>query len=137
MSVVPRLFSHEPVLSWKMLRGFLKMGYARRQRRYDAGFNHMKNLCLVYFKLTPLCNLHCVMCGQRGDKGVLKGQTGIDEAKTIVSLERYKEIVDELAVRKPIAYLWGGEPFLCGAGVSQKRSCRHLRYTGVFGIPKA
>jgi radical SAM protein with 4Fe4S-binding SPASM domain len=95
-----------------MLRGFVKMGRTRRIPKQMAGFDHMKNLCLVYFKLTPLCNLRCVMCGQRGDRGVLKGQTGIDEAKTFVPLERYKEIVDELAARKPIVYLWGGEPFL-------------------------
>jgi radical SAM protein with 4Fe4S-binding SPASM domain len=95
-----------------MAYGFVKMARARLMPKRDYGVDHMKDLCLVYFKLTPLCNLRCVMCGQWGDKGVMKNGYPAEEAKKIVSLERYKEIVDELAPQRPIIYLWGGEPFL-------------------------
>ncbi|WP_059369627.1 radical SAM protein [Treponema endosymbiont of Eucomonympha sp.] len=111
-SVISTLFAKERALSYKMLRGFVRMWLAKYKPKRDYGYNHMKNLCLVYFKLTPLCNLRCVMCGQRGDKGMLTGQFAAREAKTVVPLARYKEIVDELAPRNPILYLWGGEPFL-------------------------
>jgi MoaA/NifB/PqqE/SkfB family radical SAM enzyme len=106
------LCANDPALAYKMFRGFCRMELTRKLPKHGYGYNHFKNLCLVYFKLTPLCNLHCVMCGQRGDKGVLTGKFAADEAKTIVSLERYKQLVDELAPQNPITYLWGGEPFL-------------------------
>jgi MoaA/NifB/PqqE/SkfB family radical SAM enzyme len=106
------LFTKELFLSVKMFRGFFKMARARLFPKHSYGFNHMNNLCLVYFKLTPLCNLRCVMCGQWGEKGVMKNGSPAEESKKIVSLERYKELVDELAPRNPIIYLWGGEPFL-------------------------
>ncbi len=112
ISVVPVLLRKAPKLSFKMLRGFIKMGLARCKPRHTYGYNHMKNFCLIYLKLTPLCNLHCRMCGQRGDKGVLKGEFAANEAKNIVPLDTYKKLVDEIAPSKPIWYLWGGEPFL-------------------------
>ncbi len=52
------------------------------------------------------------MCGQRGDKGVLKGEYAIEESKKIIPLERYKTLVDEITPGKPIFYMWGGEPFM-------------------------
>jgi radical SAM protein with 4Fe4S-binding SPASM domain len=79
-------------------------------RKLYRGFS--KKLSLIYFRITPLCNLKCVMCGQRGDKGVLKGEYAKEEAKKNVPLETYKRLVDEIAPDKPIFYMWGGEPFL-------------------------
>ena len=112
ISVVPKLFSKSPKLSMKMLRGFIKMGLTMCKKRHTYGYNHMKNFCLIYLKLTPVCNLRCVMCGQRGIKGVLKGEASVEASKTIVPLETYKKLGDELASVKPIYYIWGGEPFL-------------------------
>jgi radical SAM protein with 4Fe4S-binding SPASM domain len=107
------LFRRDPALSLKMLRGFLKMGCAWVRPKANYGCDHFKNLSLVYFKLTPLCNMHCVMCGQYGDKGIMKGKgAAAQAAKTIVPLERYKEIIDEIAPVTPVSYIWGGEPFL-------------------------
>jgi radical SAM protein with 4Fe4S-binding SPASM domain len=107
------LFAKEPGLSWKMLKSFIKLGCAKLRPKRNYGCNHFKNLALVYFKLTPLCNLRCKMCGQFGDKGVMNEKGVLAEAaKTIVPLERYKEIVDELAPHTPVSYIWGGEPFL-------------------------
>lgn len=79
-------------------------------RRYHESTS--KELGLVYFRITPMCNLRCVMCGQRGDKGVLKGKYAYEESKNIVPVERYIELVDEIAPRKPVFYMWGGEPFM-------------------------
>ena len=112
ISVVPRLFSKDVKLSLKMARGFARMGRTILMPKKDVGRDHMKDLCLMYIKLTPLCNLRCVMCGQRGDKGTLKGEFAANEAKSIVPLETYKKVIDEVAPKKPIFYLWGGEPFL-------------------------
>ncbi|MDR1785016.1 MAG: radical SAM protein [Spirochaetaceae bacterium] len=111
-SVVPLLFTKKFALARKMFRGFRRLWLARYLPKHDYGFNHLQRLGLVYFKLTPLCNLHCVMCGQRGVKGMLMGKFAADEARTILSFEDYKPVVDELARYRIITYLWGGEPFL-------------------------
>src|SRR5574344_624217 len=111
-SVLPKLLFLNPRLAYKMARGFFKMGLAKLKKKRSYGYDHMKDFCLIYMKLTPLCNLHCVMCGQRGDKGVLKGEFAANESKSIVPLNTYKKIVDELASKNPVYYLWGGEPFL-------------------------
>ncbi|MDR2483717.1 MAG: radical SAM protein [Treponema sp.] len=109
-SVVPMLLAKEPSLSAKMFLGFFKMGKARLFPKDDRHFNHMENLAVVYFKLTPACNLRCVMCGQYGKKGNMTNPG--QEIKTLVSLDQYKQIVDEIAPLRPVVYLWGGEPFL-------------------------
>jgi radical SAM protein with 4Fe4S-binding SPASM domain len=66
---------------------------------------------LVTFKITPLCNLECIMCGQNGIKGTLKPIIA-QEAKKIVPIERYKQLTDEVCKRTNVFYVWGGEPFL-------------------------
>jgi radical SAM protein with 4Fe4S-binding SPASM domain len=111
-SLVPLLFNRKLSLSAKAFRAYLKIEKARFLPKSGYRFNHMNNLSLVYFKLTPLCNLRCVMCGQWGDKGVMKNGHTAEEARAIVSLEKYKEIIDEIAPWRPITYIWGGEPFL-------------------------
>jgi MoaA/NifB/PqqE/SkfB family radical SAM enzyme len=112
IAVVPLLFTRKWSLSLKMLWGFIKMGKTRLLPKRDYHFDHMKNLCLVYFKLTALCNLRCVMCGQWGNQGVMKNCNIAEESKKVLSLEDYKRIVDEIAPYRPVIYIWGGEPFL-------------------------
>ncbi|GHV95386.1 radical SAM protein [Spirochaetia bacterium] len=111
ISVVPLLFSKEWGLSAKMFYGFLKMGKARFFPKRNYRYNHFKNLALVYFKLTPACNLRCVMCGQYGDKGIMK-DCAAEETKKILPLETWKKFIDEIAPQRPVTYIWGGEPFL-------------------------
>jgi MoaA/NifB/PqqE/SkfB family radical SAM enzyme len=111
ISVVPLLFSKAWGLSAKMLWGFLKMGKTRLFPKRDYKYNHFKNLALVYFKLTPACNLRCVMCGQYGDKGVMKDRAA-EEIKKVLPLETWKRFIDEIAPQRPVTYIWGGEPFL-------------------------
>lgn len=111
ISVVPMLLTRKLKLSAKMFWGFMKMGKARVFPKRNFNYNHFKNLALVYIKLTPVCNLHCVMCGQYGDKGVMK-DCAAEESKKILPLETWKKVVDEIAPQRPVMYLWGGEPFL-------------------------
>jgi radical SAM protein with 4Fe4S-binding SPASM domain len=51
------------------------------------------------------------MCGQYGDKGVMK-DCAAEENKKVLPLEMWKKFVDDVLPRKPTFYVWGGEPFL-------------------------
>jgi radical SAM protein with 4Fe4S-binding SPASM domain len=110
-SVVPLLLSKEWNLSAKMLYGFIKMRKTKIFPKHDYRYNHFNNLALVYFKLTPACNLRCVMCGQYGEKGIMKDHAA-EETKKILPLETWKKFIDEIAPQRPVIYIWGGEPFL-------------------------
>ncbi len=110
-SLVPKLLGESPGLALRFARTFAKQKKSVLvDRRLYGG--KTRELSLMYFRLTPLCNLRCVMCGQRGDKGVLKGAFAAAESKKIVPLETYKRLVDEVKRQRPTIYLWGGEPFL-------------------------
>jgi radical SAM protein with 4Fe4S-binding SPASM domain len=110
-SIVPKIIFQNPVMSYQIAKTFINsLKTDMIDRKLYRGFS--KKLSLIYFRITPLCNLKCIMCGQRGDKGVLKGEHAKREAKQIVPLETYKRLVDEIAPDRPIFYMWGGEPFL-------------------------
>jgi radical SAM protein with 4Fe4S-binding SPASM domain len=110
-ALVPKLLKADPGLALKLAKSFAAQKKAMQvDHRFYRGRTH--ELSLLYFRLTPLCNLRCVMCGQRGKKGVLKGAFAADESKKIVSLETYKRLVDEIKHKQPTIYLWDGEPFL-------------------------
>jgi radical SAM protein with 4Fe4S-binding SPASM domain len=110
-ALVPKLLKADPGLAFKLAKSFAAQKKAMQvDHRFYRGRTH--ELSLLYFRLTPLCNLRCVMCGQRGEKGVLKGAFAAEESKKIVSLETYKRLVDEIKHKQPTIYLWGGEPFL-------------------------
>lgn len=110
-SIIPRLLKENPAFAWRIVRAHVtQIKSLLIDRIFHPG--RTNEIALIYFRLTPLCNLRCVMCGQRGDKGVLKGSFAADESRKIVPLEDYKRLVDELKPKKPIVYLWGGEPFL-------------------------
>jgi radical SAM protein with 4Fe4S-binding SPASM domain len=110
-SLVPKLLREDPVLAAKLALSFAAQKKSMQvDHRFYSGRTH--ELSLLYFRLTPLCNLRCVMCGQRGEKGVLKGRFAAAESKKIVSLATYKRLVDEIRHKRPTIYLWGGEPFL-------------------------
>jgi radical SAM protein with 4Fe4S-binding SPASM domain len=51
------------------------------------------------------------MCGQYGDKGVMKDRAAEESQKTL-PLETWKGFIDEIAPQRPVTYIWGGEPFL-------------------------
>jgi len=110
-ALVPKLLRADPRLAARLALSFAA---GKKSMQVDHRFYNGKTheLSLLYFRLTPLCNLRCVMCGQRGEKGVLKGNFAAEEAKKIVPLETYKRLVDEIKHKRPTIYLWGGEPFL-------------------------
>ncbi len=100
-----------PDYVWPIAKMFAKKALAE-QIDYRRGSDRSKRLALVTFRITPLCNLSCVMCCQRGKTGVLKGKYALEESKKIVPIQRYKDLVDELKGVDPVFYVWGGEPFL-------------------------
>ncbi|WP_371805139.1 radical SAM protein [Candidatus Lokiarchaeum ossiferum] len=110
-SIIPKLLAKDTRLARYALYSFARQYKAKRiDRRLYRG--NAGKVALLYFRITPLCNLHCVMCGQRGDKGILKGKFALEEAKTIVPVQRYKELIDEIKGHHPALYFWGGEPFM-------------------------
>jgi len=111
ISVVPMIFKKSFSLSVKIFYGLWKIGMAGLFPKRDYGYDHFKKLALVYFKPTPACNLRCVMCGQYGDKGVMK-ECAAEETKKTIPLEVWKKFIDEIAPLKPVTYIWGGEPLL-------------------------
>jgi len=111
IGVVNMLFKKNFALAAKMFHGFWKIGMAWIFPKHNYGYNHFKKLALVYFKLTAACNLRCVMCGQYGDKGVMKDCIA-EETKKNLPLETWKKFIDEIAPQRPVTYVWGGEPFL-------------------------
>jgi len=111
ISVVPVLLKKDLGLASKVFSSFCKMGKINYLRRRDYGYDHMKNFALIYFKLTPACNLRCVMCGQYGEKGIMHHRAEEESQKTL-PLDAWKKLVDEVASYYPTSYLWGGEPFM-------------------------
>ncbi len=110
-SIIPKILFQNPGMSLQLAKSFVTKKKADIiDRKLYKGFS--KKLSLIYFRITPLCNLKCVMCGQKGDKGVLKGEYAKKESKKIISIERYKSLINEIASDKPVFYMWGGEPFL-------------------------
>ena len=83
ISIIPKLLKENPGFAWRIARAFI---IQLKSLLIDRVFHPGKTgeLALIYFRLTPLCNLRCVMCGQRGDKGVLKGAFAAEESKKIV-----------------------------------------------------
>ncbi len=110
-SVIYKLFKKNPVKALHLAQAFLSMEKAK-EIDYNNPEGKSNELPLITFKLTPLCNLRCVMCGQRGIAGTLKGDKAAEEAHKIVPMEKYMELVDEVAHKTQVFYVWGGEPFL-------------------------
>ncbi|MCL2237291.1 MAG: radical SAM protein, partial [Treponema sp.] len=110
-SMIPLLLSKNLTLGKRLASGLLRIGKAKCVPKRDYGFNHFKNLSLVYFKPTGACNLRCRTCGQYGAKGVMN-DIAAEENRKILPLDTWKGFIDQIAVQKPVIYVWGGEPFL-------------------------
>ena len=121
-------------------RGLQLAGFARRHlgrmgegRRAVMGHladpraDNLPMPTFVQLRVTNLCNLRCKMCGQWGDTGIFRAQSGANAtdgelerdriqeligAKRQLSLADYVRLLDELAPARPIISLFGGEPFL-------------------------
>jgi len=110
-SIVLEVLRYNPGMAFNLIGSYLQKIKAE-QIDYRRPSGKTNSLSLIYMRITPLCNLHCVTCGQRGVKGVLKGTYAAEEAKKIVPPEDYVRFIDEVAVKKPVFYIWGGEPFM-------------------------
>jgi radical SAM protein with 4Fe4S-binding SPASM domain len=110
LSIIPQVLKTQPGLAIDLAKAFSKL---EKARFFDYNFYGGKSheMPLITFKITPLCNLRCVMCGQNGIHGTLKDRMK-EEADKIIPLERYKELTDEVAGKTKVFYVWGGEPFL-------------------------
>ena len=117
------------------LAGFARRHLGRMNRGRSAVLEHLRdprpdNLPMptfVQLRVTNLCNLRCKMCGQWGDTGIFRAQSGADAtdgalerariqeligAKRQLALSDYVRLLEELAPYDPIISLFGGEPFL-------------------------
>jgi radical SAM protein with 4Fe4S-binding SPASM domain len=61
------------------------------------------------FRITSLCNLRCIFCGQY--KQSQSKYKSVDQKKYL-SLNALISIVEQVIQYKPQIYLWGGEPFI-------------------------
>ncbi len=68
----------------------------------------------VSIRITDICNLRCVMCGQWGPTGFLHGKNMKELKHEEVTPARYIELLRDLVAHDhhPLVYLWGGEPTL-------------------------
>lgn len=110
-SVVPQFLKSAPSMALNMAWGFAHMNKAKLIDYHLPG-DKSSELSLVTFKITPRCNLRCVMCGQRGVTGTLKGKEALEENNHILPMEKYMELTDQIAHKAQVFYIWGGEPFM-------------------------
>lgn len=110
-ALVPRLLQQNKRLAFVMAGAFFRQLKAK-VIDYNLKKDVSSEMPLVTLKITPLCNLRCVMCGQRGVKGTLKGQDAVEKAKDNVTFEQYKKFVDDVSTKAKLFYVWGGEPFM-------------------------
>lgn len=110
ISIVPQVFKQNRSLALNLARGFARLNKGKFID-YNINVGKTRELALLTFKITPLCNLQCVMCGQGGKTGTLKHKRQ-QEAKNIVPMGKYMELTDEVADKSRVFYVWGGEPFM-------------------------
>ncbi len=110
-SLVPRLLTQTPAVAFRMANAFLQQ-FKLMNVDYKSKDFVSSAMPLVTLKITPLCNLRCVMCGQRGIKGTLKGHDAAEKAKDILSMEQFKAFIDDVSKKAKLFYVWGGEPFM-------------------------
>jgi len=65
----------------------------------------------ISLRITNVCNHRCAVCGQYGIRGYMYEEQAKHLYKTL-PLDKYKQVVDEMAQHKPIYYVTGGEAFL-------------------------
>ncbi len=107
-----RLVGHPWILSKLVKLQGEKWLFNRLYPKHGEGFaNRIRQ---VSIRITDICNLRCVMCGQWGPSGFLHGKDLKELKKEEVSPERYIALFEDLVKHghSPVVYLWGGEPTL-------------------------
>ena len=110
-SIIPQVLKNDPLNAAMLASGFVEMNRAR-WFDYYFGFGRSYVMPLISFKITPLCNLECKMCGQKGIHGTLKHDLAQKENEKLVPFDQYVKLTDDIAGITKIFYVWGGEPFL-------------------------
>lgn len=100
-----------PDLTFTLLRGLYRK-HIDTNRDYRRGTGEaLRPPSQVSLRITNACNHRCAVCGQYGSHGYMKDADHRDLLKTL-PVETYKELVNQIAGRRPIFYVTGGEPFL-------------------------
>ncbi|CAM2059761.1 putative Radical SAM domain protein [Desulfovibrionales bacterium] len=99
----------------------------------NAHHGQARKIRQVSIRITDICNLRCITCGQWGPTGFLHGRDLKELKRSEISLTRYKEIFVDLVAHehRPIVYLWGGEPTLYDGWLDL------IEYCTKFGLPTA
>ncbi len=83
----------------------------------------------VSIRITDLCNLRCIMCGQWGQHGFLLGKNLKELKKEEVPYTRYVELMQDLVANghQPNVYIWGGEPTMYEGLTELLTECTKLK----------
>lgn len=127
------------------LSGTLLKGMIRKHIGVDKDYKHgsgeaLKPPLQISLRITNACNHRCAVCGQYGKHGYMKNKDGAHLLMTL-PVEKYKELVDQVAYYKPLFYITGGEPFLYPSFVElmnyiKKKGCILSVVTNGFLVEK-
>jgi len=84
---------------------------AGANKSYKMKDGYSRPMKKIILKITNLCDLRCKMCPQWGETGY-SHEMEKRALREMLPLQRYKELIDEVAPHKPLIYITGGEPFL-------------------------
>lgn len=106
-----KILYRAPDLSHTLLKSMIRKHVgANKDYRYGTG-KALKPPIQISLRITNVCNHKCDVCGQYGRRGYMKNKNSKHLFKTL-PVEKYKELVDQVAHYKPIFYVTGGEAFL-------------------------
>jgi radical SAM protein with 4Fe4S-binding SPASM domain len=127
---IVKLSYKNPRLALNKVRTTYRTEYlAKWDQKFRNGYAAPPNSLAI--KLTNACNLRCKMCGQPRE-GHEAGDAKFAPRhffEQTVSLDKYKQILDEVKKRRPNIYLWGGEPFMYPDLIELIRYAKSLKLT--------
>lgn len=106
-----KTLAQAPDLSRTLLKGMMRkhLGVSRDYRHGTGEASEPP--AQISLRITNACNHRCAVCGQYGRNGYMNSNEGKRLLKNL-PFEKYRELVDQVAVHKPLFYITGGEPFL-------------------------
>ena len=120
-------FLKNPFLLGRIIRGG-KRKYIDANLDKWKGTGESNALWLISMRITDKCNHRCAICGQYGEGGYNRDDNELPSIKGNVPVERYKEMIDNVAHLKPHIYITGGEPFLYDGLVEL---CNYIKEKGL------
>ena len=111
LPIVGKAITEVPDLVTSVMRGIYRK-HISSVLDYHFGEDGTSNsLWVISMRITNLCNHRCAICAQWGRHGYNFERPNSQISET-VSVETYKEMVDDVAHLRPHIYITGGEPFL-------------------------